>query len=357
MEPLPAWLQEKLETEGKTNEGQDKIANMLRRIYTGVVAKGASKGKLASLESIADRACCQLGLPYGWLTRMGDGGKGHGPIPIMRCPPALPHKADPESVKRRVSFDDVVVVHTPSKTEDTPTVREESFPQTQLDEVAVPDLPDNQLGLEDSPLLCEGCKEDEEGELEDDEPVDLEEVDSDEHPDAGDRKAPKRLRKMATREAENVDEAPEEKRSKKKAEEHAEEKPKTESKKKKKSEEPADQEPTKTESNKKKSEEPVEEEPKKTESNKKKKSEEKAVPKAKAIPKRKAKQPETSSEAEEGSEEEEEEEEKTTKRLVQRTLDSMPDVKWTQRVHDVMKNKKSQSDRKSKKQLAIQPSL
>ena len=101
-----------MDAEGKTVQGQQKIAAMLRRIYDGVVQKGASKGKLASLESLADRACSELGLPYGWLTRMD--GKGHGDIPILARPPALPHKSD--GVKRRVSFSEsVVAIDTPSK--------------------------------------------------------------------------------------------------------------------------------------------------------------------------------------------------------------------------------------------------
>ena len=63
-----------MEQDGQTKEGQDGIANMLRRAYATAQKKGASKGKLESIEIMSDQACDLLGLPYGWLVR----GKGEG---------------------------------------------------------------------------------------------------------------------------------------------------------------------------------------------------------------------------------------------------------------------------------------
>ena len=225
-----------------------------------------------------------------------------------------------------------------------------------------PELPDNQLGLEEPPEV------EEEEEAANDPDVE-EKVDE----------PKKRLRKLSTleAEAESGSETKTEKRSKRKNTEEAMEEELEEPKmggKKKKAEDAVEEEPRKG-AKKKKAEETVEEEPEEPKKRgKKKKGEESVEDEPERVKKQKSKEtveeepkvkggnlkteekggkqkrprkPEPSSESgSEDSEEEDEEEKEKPRRLVETTFFQLPGVKWTKRVHDCMKNKKL---RKSKK--------
>ena len=66
---LPSWLQERLQAEGHSKEGKEAIAESIRKVYVAAAKKGVGKGKLGSMEAIANKAASRLGLPVGWLTR------------------------------------------------------------------------------------------------------------------------------------------------------------------------------------------------------------------------------------------------------------------------------------------------
>ena len=77
---LPSWLEERLQDEGKTPAGKAAIADSIRKVFVAAWKKGAGKGKLGSIEAIADMAATRLALPAGWLTHAvaNDGSSNQG---------------------------------------------------------------------------------------------------------------------------------------------------------------------------------------------------------------------------------------------------------------------------------------
>ena len=145
--PLPDWLAQKIEQDGTSDEGLDRIADMLQKVYASAVAKGAGRGQLDALLNIADRACCALKRPYGWLRmavksdwRVGSPGEW---VPTLKNR----EKADDvKPVRRKVSFADeaggpIAVVTSPEPT--TPTVIDDSVkPRKRLLKATTKDLPE-----------------------------------------------------------------------------------------------------------------------------------------------------------------------------------------------------------------------
>ena len=131
--PLPDWLVKRIEAEGPSNEGLDRVADMLRRVYEQAKAKGAGKSKLDAIENISDRACVLLKRPYGWLNRMHPdspwkiGSPGEW-VPTLNNKPEESVMPE-ESVRRKVSFEDEkggeLAVHVPSSPPLTPTQHED----------------------------------------------------------------------------------------------------------------------------------------------------------------------------------------------------------------------------------------